>query len=841
MSRRVFQQIFSNYRGLDLRGSDLTNSLDFFSDFKNFQISAQAEAIYTRKGTKIISSDGPYLGMWCNAYTNPDTGALVEEILGISDSLYKLNEKTFVVAYAGANSPTTMSILLDSATQTFKVAIVEDGVSKLNYDIGTGLEASPVTLAGLKTQIDGISGGNYTATITGTTTTPAALALPITLVADGDLVSADVTLTWYEWEEVNTVIDPPFATSYAARGEDAYEHPSVINMEGSLYIATGYETLHKWDGQTCYRAGAPEPSAPTTAISGAGSLTGDYRYYYRYKHTDHQGVARAFALSPASEDLTLTADSASVTVANLEDDTGFNTGCASYTGGPDLIIGSGAEIDVQNTPHTIRVGDKILVEAQGDTIEGPFLVTAVTATKLTINAGDGFTTASSGYISAGLSIEIYRNKDGGTLPYLWREICNNSFAATRAVVDDTLDDNLGGAIDLPQKTPDLLEVAPKYLREHQGMIVAAGDMNEPNRARFSDVENIEGFPGASNYLDVPGTSKGGITGLISDYERLVIGKEYALYSFAGDLDQGGIIPQKIGDGTVGIACHNSIADTEFGAIFLAHIGFRRIRYGQVEDLGDEAGLGGPLDPIFTERASSASRTLKLKRCWGIVLDGDQSYFCFVPTESGADTSKYVNGYARLLWFDWGQRAWGEFSGINAGGGMCVKDRQLYFLSKRDHVSLTVTGTVSTDPDTNSAYDYADHAEPIEVSLTTAWDSLGSPSMLKKVLYLKLYNIFKQSWFGDYAVTIKTERNFIENTTHSQNVLSFSSAGTVGWGNFAWGGSWATAIVRWVRTKLKPGRLSAIRLVLTNSNLHQRTSLTGIEYVVAAAYKQEMKE
>ena len=843
MARRVYRQILSAYRGLDLRGSDLDRPLETFIEFQNFVITPQGEAISTRDGTKLLAPNGQFLGLWVASWSDPTTGQLKEEIVSLSDKLYRLKAQTFSIIYSGSNNPVQLNFKLDTATATFKLNIVESIASvlttKLDYDVGTGLEAVPLTLADVQTAVNAISGGAFTATISGTTLTPAALVLPITLNADLASGSKTVTMTYYEWEAINTTVATPFGTYYANRGNTTFEHASAINLDGCLYIGTGFENLHKYDGQTCYRAGAPEGTKPTSVSGGAGVLSGAYYYYIRYRQVDNRSNYRTFALSLPSSEIVLAAEKATVTITNLQAGSGYNTNCAVVNGAQ---VGITTGVTVANTPHTIKSGDTITLI---DRVTGSIvsrLITSTTATTLSWAATTAINVNNNDVISNGLIIELYRNKSGGTLPYLQGEYPNNSFAATQAISDNTADASLGDAIDLPQKTPDLLTTKPRYLREHQGMLVTAGDPAEPNTVRYSDVENVEGFPEASNWFDVPSTSKGAISGLISDYERLIVGKEFSLYSYAGDLDLGGIVPQKIGDGAVGVACHNSIADTEFGVVFLSRIGFRRVRYGQIEDLGDETAIGGPLDPYFTETAASTSEALQTKRAWATVLDGDQTYYCFVPAESGSGTGRYANDSSKLLWFDWAQRAWGEMSGINAGGGIAVKDRALWFLSKRTDATLGVTGNLSRSPLTGTEHDYADHHEAIEVIAGTTWDAMGDPSQLKKVLYVKLYNLLRGVFNTAFQLTVQTEVNFVRNQSHSKTVLSFGEASSSGYGYGAWGiFAWGSPSVKTKRTKLKPQRISAIRIKLSNANFHQRTSISGLEYEVAAAYSKEMKE
>lgn len=841
MATHVIRKNFSDFRGQDLRKSDLTRDRAAAIEFLNVVIEDDQEALVTRPGSKIRTPSGPYLGLWTYSWTNPTTGETEEELVGLSDNLERLTEETFAVAYAGASSTVQVNIYFNTATSTYKFKIIEDVAgtltTMLDYDLGTGLEASPVTLANLDTQITAISSGDYSATYSGTTTHPAAF-LPV--IQNEDLSGGTLNITYYEWEDINASVSTPFSAYYAARGSAGFEFASAKNLEESLYIAAGgYQYLLKYDGQNVYRAGLPEATAPSIALNATGSLTGDYFYVSRLRQTDNRGNIRTFWESDYSDTVTLAGDSMDVTLTNVLAGTGFLTNCAIVNGNQNGIT---TGVTVDNTPHTVKVGDTItlLDRSVSPAALVERVITAVAATSLTWAATTAIDVDDNDVISVGLVHELYRNKAGGTFMYLVGEFPNNSFTATQVINDDLADTSLVVELDVSLKNPELLDVKPRYIQEHQGLTVVGGAFNEPNIVRYSNADNIEGFDTVANVLNVPTTTLGGVSGLISDNERLIVGKETCLYSYAGDLDAGGIIPQRSGDAGVGIAAHNSIQETTWGTLFISQYGIKRVQYGQIQDIGE------PVDAFFTRIHSSSSTTPRLKHAFSIVDEKNKTYLCYIPTETGTGTSQYANDNSRIRWLKWRPGAnndvLGEFSGMNCGGGIAVFGGDLVYQSRREDLGSGVAGNCFFPVGTGGDDDYVDHTEAIDFQVGLQWDDLDAPSILKLPLWLKVYNLAHFGFIPSFTLTIRAERDFTLGGTYSETSMSVGDASTSGWGYGEWAlFSWGSPSSRIARTRLKRQRVRAFRFVLGNNTALEKVSLTGIEYEVAMAYQPVMKE
>lgn len=227
-----------------------------------------------RRGRKAIANNGGKYGLFKYNRFNQVTGAPTTEILSVGETLYKLTAATITVAYAGA-SVCLVTIYSDPTNNRIKFKIVEGSTTKLDFSLGKGFdEASPVTLAGLKTQIDAISGGNFSATISGTTTTPAAF-LPfknnITLTSTVSFAAAA-----YYWTAVNCPVALPLSWFETNKNSDELQNCVPVQARNAMFLPNlGTYGLLKYDGQTLYRAGVPRPNNPSAAAVAAAAGTAE--------------------------------------------------------------------------------------------------------------------------------------------------------------------------------------------------------------------------------------------------------------------------------------------------------------------------------------------------------------------------------------------------------------------------------------------------------------------------------------------------------------------------------------------------------------------------------------
>ena len=219
--------------------------------------------------------------------------------------------------------------------------------------------------------------------------------------------------------------------------------------------------------------------------------------------------------------------------------------------------------------------------------------------------------------------------------------------------------------------------------------------------------------------------------------------------------------------------------------------------------------------------------------------------CFVPCESGTGTGRYANGNSVVHFFDVFDNAWGKWSGLNMGGGICVHDNYLWWQSKRDAGGSGIVGNLWQESATGSEYDFADHNVAIECLIQPQWDFMGDPSVFKLVPRVKFYNLSSSPLSTPFQWEVTTEVDFLYGVTHSDFDASFnvgSGGGGFGWGYMPWGlGAWGSPVVRYTKPlKLKVTKLKAIRFKLRHATLHQNCSITGWEYEMVEAYKPEMK-
>lgn len=831
MAERAIQKNFNSFKGRDVRSSDLIRDLDSAIEFQNGRILAE-DSVVSREGFKIRGQEAQYKGLYTYRYANLTSGETQEELVSLSQFLYRKKDTTFSISYAGGGLSILFNHAVDVTTSTFQVDIEVDAVNVFSVDVGTGNEVAPYTLANLKTAIELVAG--FTCTISGDTTVPAAF-MPI-LIDEAFITGAPDTLsiTVYNWEKMSTLVNADFAAYDTAYAQDYWELASTANMNNCLFIAHGYGPLYKYDGQNVYRAGMPVATTnPTLALGGTGVTDTNIKYIYLYKQIDNQGnivegveTDPSATVSPANQTVT-------VTVANTLAASKFNTGCA---------IVNGAQVAVTTITvtagHTLKIGDAAYFPdslTTGGWAERR--VTATTATTITIS-GAAVTVVNNAVISNNLRIVIYRSTNSGNLYYKVAEISNNSFSATQTYADSTPTASLGIQYVPPVNDHDPLDANVKYLCEHQGLLIAAGDPADPNTWFYSSGEGPEYFPALSNFENVRNTSGGSIRGCGSDQEFLIIGTQRDLFVYSGDLAAGNARQEKLSDGHMGFACHNSIVDIGQGIIFLSRTGFWLVQNGyNLVEVGERINV-----EITNIDGYSSSQVPQLKRATAIHFDGTDEYICFIPAESGTSTSRYANpsSVCHVLNIDRG--SWSTWTNLNMGGGLADYDDNIFFQSRRDDSALTVTGNLWERNVAGQLEDYADHEDPIEFRLGTQWLDDTEPSVFKVWLWLKVYNLLRSRLSSTFTLNVLIERDYRRGTPWFSFTLNMGSgSSSIGYGFFPWGESlWGTPQATTEKMKLRTGKAQSIRFVYTNSTHNQKVALSAWETVYAAPYRKELK-
>ena len=140
-----------------------------------------------------------------------------------------------------------------------------------------------ITATGTHFSCGAISGGS----------TNSAAFIPV-----GDSVAistSGTTIAFEAWIDINTpgTYATPFSTFYSKRTNAEFENATFAQLNNVLYIATGHDVLHKYDGLRVYKAGLPQATTPTAVSAGsdAGSFPNNriLRYKIVTQHTDAKG------------------------------------------------------------------------------------------------------------------------------------------------------------------------------------------------------------------------------------------------------------------------------------------------------------------------------------------------------------------------------------------------------------------------------------------------------------------------------------------------------------------------------------------------------------------------
>ncbi len=667
-----------------------------------------------------------------------------------------------------------------------------------------------------------------------------------TAVEETDSVPTSTTTLkiYYKW----WVPMPPFVTtslevfptgkysrnvSYANLNDVCYcVHPNVNS--GALY---------KYDGNRLYQAGMPtELDLVSVVVGGAGNVdVGDHRWMVVLWQIDNQGN---YIESNAMEALTATTAPSSVTVT-------WNTtqSLANVAYDASRAIVNGNQVGVT----TIAVSANTLIP-QSSYIPGDmayFLdrststyvtrrVTGVTATTITI-AGAAVNVNNADLISNNFGAIIYRTKANG-LEFFQVAKVPGAATTTQAYVDNIADVNLGAQYIEPLEVHD----APprfNYITEHQSKLVGSlspikvsdDDIGEPNTIAWSTDESPEYFP-PTNAEDLPPTVVGGITGLKTDNENiLIVGKEKGLYGLFGDLASGSFTTNTISEGDYGFLSHDSIVRIGQRLVFPTTLGFATV-------------FGGELDPGFGSQtfgfffnnngtpetgyySSSNPDSFYLPEVVGINSPEDGvAVWCFPSgpgnTWAGEKTLHLAYDYQRGAWYDWKfgyDDSTGDVDVVNAAnmlGGAAIYKNRLWCLARRKRM----IGGVNTPNGalfrfhyyrfTNPKYNYADNHLKIPYDFQPNWDTGAEPSIDKELKAFKAYMLDPGN-FVPFVLRVRTYRNFATTSPDSDLFLTFASVSDL-----------------WKIGTLKLNKCQDGLFRLTVSALHSSPTISGYEYTVS---------
>jgi len=831
---------YQNFYGIDLKASNLEFPDQFATDCQNIVIS-KTGSLEKRVGFQPHSEPDCSNGLFVYNRVNSQ-GEEVPEVIGVSDTLKKLSKSIIAVTYTGTDPNARISFIFDTATDQYRCQIEVGTTTVLDSALGLGRDdPSPKTVDDLRAEIDALA--DLTATITGDLNVPAAFCR---LAYQYDLTSGPFQATALYWAQLNvspqTGKSGPLEGSETHKNDDDFENATSVVLQNCLYVANGYDEIVKYDGQNVYRAGVPTAASLTaTGTAGVGRA-----YVWRAQYVQKDAVLNTvegnLKNSPQYAFTEPSTNPVTVTAANIQAGTGFNTNCAIVAGaqGPvnTIVVDDGS-----GGVHTMKVGDTAYFF---DSVSGGYVEREVTAVDITAPtysitvAGAAVTVADNAVISNNLRIRLFRNQNTGLTPTIWYELVdlpNNSFAATQTYTDNRSDANLLAGIQLVEPTTDRSPpIKGKYISAFQTLMVTAGDPENPNTVSVSDIENAEYFPFPDNQFIVNNLQGDLITGLHPSNENFLIFQSRSIHAMTGDVPNGNFRVDTITT-DIGCAAHATIQDVRGTVCFLSPFGPRVMTGANIpQGLGASKDnvLNSRLDPLFSTRGLTEPEILRVKRAIALNDRRGEKYILFIPAESettGGD--RYVNEFAETLVYDYTRDAWVTWTGLNMAGGLISTDddTELLFIERRE-LNDALEHYVYRFLNTGTFLDYQDHDQTITCTYKSPWEFMGEAAIRKNFQAIRVYGI--EEIDREYTIDIQTESNFTADNVISTCSLTFGAGGygTSQYGIDPFGDPSTTGL----KHKLSNGRVTALRVILGNSQEQTNVSITGYELEIATPYK-----
>ena len=230
--------------------------------------------------------------------------------------------------------------------------------------------------------------------------------------------------------------------------------------------------------------------------------------------------------------------------------------------------------------------------------------------------------------------------------------------------------------------------------------------------------------------------------------------------------------------------------------------------------------------------------LKLKRTVSKTWSDEQLIIIHIPTEGTDNENIYSTSDSLVLAFDLVRGAWLQWDSIDLTGGCALYNNKLFFNSR----GLS-KANLSCFSKSKSAFDYADHNLPVKFSYDTNWESLNEPTVFKKFLRLKLYSFDQDKDFesASFDLGVSIQKNYIDNDTGAIN-FDFGKSAANGWGLNPWGQDpWGDATLTFMKTKLPTGKSNCLKLRFSNLDINENVLVSKYELEIAAPFRTEIKE
>lgn len=746
--REIITWLARKFKGVDKRDTFVDGDFYVATECKNLDMEDSGK-ICLRKGTRSVfrttdtgagsGSDGRYLFGHSYTYFDTDDGSTQKELIalqgkdGNAPQLYLLREVTMTLTYVGAG--TTKTFNLTRTDSGWRAQVTVDGSDIFDTTYAT-YGASPDTVETLRAALH--AHADLTCTFSSTPSPSTRSPVAVLGVQINKSLSSAQTFTFWEAVEIDGATLPQPSPDFL----DADFLPPTFHNNSNVCLFAYGDYPYVYDGLRVYRLGLPQATINGVADTGSGSTFNqneEYIYKLIYKRVDYrgniiEGEDSDDSLDVATHTVSAASSNISVTINNLQTAAFLPRGAianGAQTGVTSITVDSG---------HTIETGD-VIYFYDGATSE--YVTRTVTGTtSTTISFSGSVNVADNAVISNNLRIQIWRTKNQGLEFFLVAEIPNDALNATQVYVDSTADDDLGATFteqvrkhNLPPKT--------RYLTEHQGLVIFAGDPENPNTVSFALPDAFYAVPTASNSFDIKESSKGPVTGVISDTDNmLAVFKTNSYTNIVGDLD--GLNFKPISKSAFGCVAHATIQKLDEVIVGLSTIGPFSLQGGEYS-----LALGAPLRTEFenedytqvsgTAITSTQQNLRVLKRASAIHDPRTQRYLLFAGFEGGTPgTSRTtIDSLTRndTFVYDYRRGHWREYNypdQVQPSGGFFIHDNELYFNSLE-----TGDADFTKELRDETQYDYADDDNAISALLSLQYLDFGNPSTFFKLLFFKL--------------------------------------------------------------------------------------------------------
>lgn len=446
------------------------------------------------------------------------------------------------------------------------------------------------------------------------------------------------------------------------------------------------------------------------------------------------------------------------------------------------------------------------------------------------------------FASKGMTVELYSTEAGGSVFYKLQEypVSFSKSGATGRDIEMVFSTNIIGDITRlgePLEEPPLgfeWDLPPKarYLADFQGLPVAAGDNLAPNNIYWPDIDNIEGWPLASNVASINSKVQGPVTAIgASSDDELIVFKRNAVYALYGSLAEASVSSRTISEGTWGVVAHNSLVTIDGALIGVGPLGILRIIQGQLDPV-----FGYRINPLIRKSAALPGETgLVLQQASAIADPANVGYRFYIPYSGYADgtAGQAIGLFLDMDRPDLSEPVWLDESftdSLDPCGGWAVLKGAPCFLSRAAGSLLEgkkagqVFREIRVADSSYSSKNYYDNHLAIVQTIRFPDFSVGRPAIDKEFLWLAIYSFLTEAdtpfWTTNTA-TVATYRNWQELTTSTSYSAAFSASTTFEY-----------------KQKLASDKARALRILISNVTAGESLYLSGIELVLSPSYIEE---